>query len=106
MIIEGLGGGTAILFREALSFVQAIALAPRYDKLPDILERFAWCQILSSTTLGGLLVGWLSWRFIPVRRVNGVADVVEANSLRDGNMDLKTGALAALSRAILISAGA
>lgn len=106
VIIGLLGGGTAILFRETISFIQSFAIAPQYDRLPDILEKIAWWQILLSTTLGGLIVGWLSWKFIPGRRVHGVADVVEANALRDGNMDIRTGILSALSSAVSIGAGA
>lgn len=106
VVIGLLGGGTAILFREAITFVQGIALEPHYDRLSDISENFAWWHIVLSTTLGGLLVGLLTWRFMPDQRVHGVADVIEANALRDGQMSFRAGVLSAISSALSIGVGA
>ena len=106
VVIGMLGGGSAVLFRETITFFQEIALEAQYDRLDDIYAKFAWWQIVASTTIGGLLVGLLTWKFIPGRRVHGVADVVEANALKDGQMNLRTGVLSALSSAISIGAGA
>lgn len=45
-------------------------------------------------------------KIYPGRRVYGVTDVVEANALKDRQMNLHTGVLLALSSAIPIDAGA
>lgn len=106
VVIGLLGGGSAILFREAITFFQSIAIAPQYDRIANFYQNVEWWQVVASTTCGGLIVGLITWKLIPGRRIHGVADVVEANALKDGQMDLKTGMLSALSSAISIGAGA
>jgi CIC family chloride channel protein len=106
VVIGVLGGGGAILFREAIAFFQGFVLEAQYDRLADLYEEFDWWQVVLSTTSGGLIVGLIAWRLIPGRRVHGVADVIEANALRDGQMNLRVGLLSALSSAVSIGAGA
>lgn len=106
MVIGLLGGGSAILFREGIAFFQALAIAPGYDKLADLLAEVAWWRVLLSTTLGGLLVGLIAYHLLPDRRVHGVADVVEASALRDSQMSLRTGLISAVCSSLSIGVGA
>ena len=69
-------------------------MAPIAAKLPG------W-RIILTTTLGGLVVGILVSRFLPERRPQGVAEVIEANALSGGQMSSRVGVMAAYSRALV-----
>ena len=58
-----------------------------------------------ATTLGGLIVGILAYRFMPERRPQGVADVIEANALLGGRMSSRIGVTAAVINALSIGCG-
>ena len=63
-------------------------------------------RILLVPTAGGLLIGLFVHFFMPGRRPQGVAEVIEANALRGGRMPLAVGLKAALVSAVSIGAGA
>ena len=46
--------------------------------------------------LGGLLVGVVTYRYLPGRRPHNVPDVIEANALRGGRMSPRVGLVAAV----------
>ena len=52
------------------------------------------------------MVGILVSRFLPERRPQGVAEVIEANALLGGQMSSRVGVMAALVNALSIGAGA
>jgi len=106
VLIGLLGGGSAIVFREAISAVQTVAIEAGYDRIVGQLERIAWWRILLSTTLGGLAVGLFVKFALPGGRIHGVADAIEANAIKDGQMSLRAGLASAAASALSIGAGA
>ena len=64
----------------------------------------AWV-IIGVPVTGGLIVGQLL-RFIPARQTRGVADVIEASTLRNGAMNLKEGLISASATVISLGSGA
>ena len=111
LAVGALVGISVVGFREAIDFFQGIFygteifygtdsehLAPIAAELP------AW-RIVLATTLGGLIVGILAYRFMPERRPQGVADVIEANALLGVRMSSQIGVTAAGINALSIGCG-
>ena len=99
------GVGVA-LFREFISIVQSITFQTELDRLSSVIAELKWWHIISVPTLGGLLVGLLSYYFLPGRRPHNVADVIEANALRGGRMSVKVGLMTALVSGLSLGTGA
>ena len=100
-----LGGGAAILFREAIDLVQYGFYGYASDLFTFDRSQIAWWRIPLATTLGGLIVGLLIHNLMPGRRSHAVADVIEASALRGGRMNLRVGLGAALISATTIGSG-
>ena len=100
-----IGGAAGIAFREAIDLVQRVMLGREGEILVDHLTVLPWWHILLSTTGGGLLVGLLVRFLMPNRRPAGVADVIEAASLRGGRISLREGLGAALISAVTLGSG-
>jgi CIC family chloride channel protein len=99
-------GGLAILFRLGIDGVQILALGFPGEQLLTMLERQPWWRMLLAPALGGLLIGLFVHRFMPGRRPQGVAQVIQASALRGGRMDLWVGIKAAGVSAASIGCGA
>ena len=95
-----LGGGAAIVFREGIALVQSLAFGFDSEYVFSLASKLPWWHILLATTGGGLIVGLLIRFAMPGQRVHAVADVIEASTLRDGEMSLRNGLVSALISAI------
>ena len=106
VVIGLIGGGSAIVFREGIEIVHVVAFEMGIDRADPSFVGMPWWRILLATTLGGLLVGLLIEYALPKRRVEGVADVIEASALRGGQMQIRSGLGAAVASALSIGVGA
>ena len=106
ILVGCLVGVAVALFREFISTVQTVTFQTDLERLPSVIAELKWWHILSVPTLGGLLVGLLSYYFLPGRRPHNVADVIEANALRGGRMSVKVGLMTALVSGLSIGTGA
>lgn len=100
------GGACAIAFRELLDLAQTVALGFGTESVYSLARTLPWWHILSATVGGGLVVGLLVHFLIPGRRLHSVAEVIEASTLRQGRIDLRTGLVSAMASAISLGAGA
>ncbi len=106
VLIGAAGGGAAIGFRYAIDAVQWLGFGYGGEALASHAAALPWWMLLAVPTLGGLLVGLFIHHFLPERRPQGVADVIEATALYGGRMTLGTGAKAAVASAASIGCGA
>lgn len=105
-VIGGIGGGSAIAFREGLGAIQYLFYGFRSERVVTFVADVAWWHILAATTIGGLAVGLIVEFLMPGKRPLGVADVMEASALKGGRMGLTDGIRAALVSAVSLGAGA
>ena len=106
VVIGGIGGGSAIAFREGLGAVQYLFYGFSSERVVTYVADVAWWHILAATTIGGLAVGLIVEFLMPGKRPLGVADVMEASALKGGRMSLTGGIRAALVSAVSLGAGA
>ena len=106
LTVGAAGGGAVILFRQGIAQVQNLFYGSTGEGLFVHAQTLPWWRILLAPTLGGLLIGLLVYYFLPDRRPQGVADVIEAGALRGGRMSATTGLKAAVISAVSIGVGA
>lgn len=100
-----IGGGAAIAFREAIGVFQLLFYGFASERVHSHVAEMPWWHIVGATTAGGLAVGLIIYWFLPDRQNQGVADVIEAEALKGGDLPYKTGFTAALVSAITIGSG-
>ena len=106
-LLLGTGAGAlSILFRLAIDGVQILALGFPGEQLITRLSEQPWWRMLLAPTLGGLAIGLFVHRYMPGRRPQGVAQVIQASALRGGRMNLVIGIKAACVSAASIGVGA
>ena len=106
-IVIGLASGlAAVLFRQAIDMVQWLFLSHRGENLLAFIAEVPWWQVLLSPAVGGLLVGLAAYHFLPDRRPESVAQVIEVAALRGGRLSLKQAAKIALVNAGSVGVGA
>jgi CIC family chloride channel protein len=96
----------AIGFREFLAIVQDIGFGFTTEDVFTQVGRLAWWKVILVPTLGGLVVGTFVHLFMPGRRPQGVANVIEAGALHGGRMSLTLGLRAAVVNAASLGVGA
>jgi len=96
----------AIGFREFLAFVQNIGFGFSGEDVFTQVGRLPWWQVILVPTIGGLLIGVFVHFFMPGRRPQGVANVIEADALHGGRMSLTLGLRAAVVNAASLGVGA
>ncbi len=96
----------AIGFREFLAFVQDVGFGFGTEDVFTQVGRLAWWQVILVPTLGGLVIGLFVHFFMPGRRPQGVADVIEAGALHGGRMSLTLGLKVAVINAASLGVGA
>lgn len=106
-LILGLAaGGAAILFRIAITRLQATIYATdNVNMLHSHAEALPWMMIILTPIAGGALVGVITQWFIKDGKIRAVADVIEGAALRDGRMDTKSGIASACCSLITLSTG-
>ncbi|WP_207458118.1 chloride channel protein [Azospirillum sp. SYSU D00513] len=101
-----LAGGGAILFRHAILLVQHAAFGWGEERLASAAAALPAWRVVLAPALGGLVVGLLVRRFLPEGRPQGVADVIEAVTLRQGRIGMRAGAVSAIASALSLGSGA
>ena len=96
----------AVMFRELIGLIQTGFYGFGHERVVSGVAGLTWWHLLLAPALGGLLIGLYIHYFMPGRRPQGVADVIEANALRAGRMSGRAGLGAALVSAASIGAGA
>ncbi|WP_425405978.1 chloride channel protein [Hwanghaeella sp.] len=105
VLVGLIGGGAAIVFREAIAFFQLLFYGFSSELVHSHVAELPWWHILAATTGGGLAVGLIIYWFLPNRQNQAVADVIEAEALKGGDLPVKPGLTAALVSAITIGSG-
>ncbi len=109
LLAVGIGltaGLAAIGFRYAIDFVQRLGFGFGGEQVVALADALPAWRLLLVPLLGGLVVGLFVHFFMPGRRPQGVAHVIEANALRGGRMSLTDGIKAAVVSAVSIGSGA
>lgn len=106
VVIGLIAGGCAIVFREAIGFVQQFGFGFSTDRVHTMAAHLPWWHLMLVTTGGGLIVGLMVRFLMPGGRPEGVADVVAASALRGGRIPLRNGLWAAAISAVSIGTGA
>ena len=88
-------GLAAIGFRTLIDHVQRFGFGFGGEQMVTLVSALPSWRILLVPTAGGLLIGLFVHFFMPGRRPQGVAEVIEANALRGGRMPLAAGLKAA-----------
>ncbi len=106
LVVGCISGVAVIALREAILAIEVLV----FDVNLDALARWGfsvepWVIVLAPAT-GGLIVGLITWKFMPNGRNQGVAEVVEASGMRAGNMSSRVGIVSAINSAISIGSGA
>jgi len=99
-------GGSVIVFRLLIGLFQTVFFGGGTELLVTHLAQLSWVHTLTPPVVGGLMVGLFIHFFMPDRRPQGVAEVVEANAFRKGRMSLRAGLYAAVASALSLGAGA
>lgn len=106
-LLIGVAAGMAeTVFRAALALVQELGYGFSSEKVASLAAALPWWQLLLVPSLGGLLIGLFIYFFMPDRRPQGVAQVIESSALRGGRMSLTLGIKAAAVSAASIGVGA
>lgn len=96
----------AIGFREFLAFVQDVGFGFAGEDVFTQVGRLPWWQVILVPTIGGLVIGVFVHVFMPCRRLQGVANVIEAGALHGGRMSLTLGLRVAVVNAASLGVGA
>ena len=99
-------GLAAIGFRTIIDHVQRLGFGFGGEQMVTLVNTLPGWRIVLVPAAGGLLIGLFVHFFMPGRRPQGVAEVIEANALRGGRMPLAVGLKTALVSAVSIGAGA
>ena len=95
----------ASLFRELLGLFQWLAFQTTSEKLIEVTAALPWWQRLVAPAVGGLIVGFFIYKFVPGGRPVGVPQVMEASALHGANMSLNQGVRGALANAATLGFG-
>ena len=98
-------GAAAVLFRHAVDLIQWAFLSDRGENILLFIADVPWWRVLLAPALGGLMIGLAAHYFLPDRRPQSVAQVIEVAALRGGRMSLKEGAKIALVNAASVGVG-
>ncbi len=106
-LLIGIAAGLAeMAFRTGIALVQELGYGFSSEKVASLAAALPWWQILLVPTLGGLVIGCFIHFFMPERRPQGVAHVIEASALHGGRMSLTLGIKSAVVSAASIGVGA
>lgn len=106
LVVGCVSGMAVITLREAIDAIEIFWFSITTDMLARYeIEVPAWRLVLAPI-VGGLLVGLITWKFMPNGRNQGVADVVEASAMKAGHMSSRVGVVSAINSAISVGSGA
>jgi len=105
-VLIGLGGGAAaVLFRLAVDEVQRLLYGADERTLYTMMLKLPWWHLLLAPVAAGLVIGLVRHWLLPERRVLGIADIIQASSLRGGRMPFRAGVASALASIIALGSG-
>ncbi len=96
----------SIAFRFAIGLVQWPWLGTTSENVASAAGHTSWIMILLAPAVGGLLVGWIIYRFLPSQRPQAVADVIEARVLGGRRLGLRDGLISAGVTVLSLGSGA
>ncbi len=106
-VVVGLCAAYASLaFRILIGWIQIPWLGTSSDNVFTAALSQPWYLILAAPTIGGLLVGLLLVYIMPGKRTHGVADVIEAQAIKNSKISLRDGLQSALVSALSLGSGA
>lgn len=106
LVVGCISGAAVIALREAIEALELFWFSITTDMLARYeIEVPAW-RLVTAPIVGGILVGLITWKFMPNQRNQGVADVVEASAMRAGHMSSRVGLVSAINSAISVGSGA
>lgn len=93
-------------FRYAIASVQFLWLGTMAETMATTAATLPFWLVILAPTAGGLVVGLILHFWMPSKRAEGVADVIEARALHGAQMPLTTGIGSAVISAISLGSGA
>ncbi len=106
-LIIGLSVGYATIgFRALISGSQFLAYGTGEERVISAVNALEWWQVLLIPVVGGIIVGLIQKFLAGGNKPESVAEVIEANALREGNMSWRTGLTSALATSISLGVGA
>ncbi len=96
----------AIAFRLLIGWVQLSWLGTSSERVFEAALNLPWYVILAAPTFGGLLVGLLLVFVLPGKRAYGVADVIEAQAVKNSRISIREGLSNALVSILSLGFGA
>lgn len=104
MVIGVLAGYGALLLRFAIEWVSLLWTGN--TSWAQSLETLPWYIFLLAPASGGLIVGWLIYKLLPLGQLRGVAGVIEDLAERGGRVNPRQIATETLGTAVAIGSGA
>lgn len=95
----------AIGFRYLIQIVQSFSYGNASENIFDFVASLQWWQILLSTTSGGLIISFIYFFFMRGNTAGAIAEVMEANELKNTRMPLKEGLFSAVTAAVALGTG-
>jgi len=106
-IFVGVAGAIgAILFRLGIALFQLPWLGTMTEQVATAARAAPWWMVLLAPAVGGLIVGLILQYFMPGKRVEVVADVIEARALPSHQLTLRIGLGSAFVSALSLGTGA
>jgi len=106
-LVVGAGAAyAAIGFRMLIGWLQIPWLGTNSERVFAAAVDIPWYIILAAPTIGGAIVGLLLVYLMPGKRTYGVADVIEAQAIKNSKISLDEGFGSALVTAISLGSGA
>ena len=96
----------AILFRQLIGLIQIVWLGTTSERVYATAADLPWFVLLLAPVCGGLIVGFILHRFMPGRRPQSVADVIEARAIKDCKLPVGAGLWSALVSVVSLGFGA
>lgn len=96
----------AIVFRLGIAVFQMPWLGTMSEQVATAARTAPWYMVLLAPAVGGLFVGLILQYFIPGKRVEVVADVIEARALPSHQLTMRIGLGSAFVSALSLGAGA
>jgi len=101
-LVVGVGAGLgAVIFRRLIDGMRYLA----YDGLGGLLKPIAPFHLLIIPAVGGLIVGWIIYRYAREARGSGVPEIMEAVALHGGRIRPRLIIFKALASSICIGSG-
>jgi CIC family chloride channel protein len=106
LAVGGSAAYAAIAFRLAIGQVQLLWLGSSSERVFALASALPWHVILAAPAVGGLIVGLLLTFLMPGKRAYGVADVIEAQAIKNSRISIYEGLGSALVTIISLGFGA